>query len=84
RVQPGLALTTAIRQGGDIPNVPKETATLAADYTRPLPEPWDSTLALNATFAFRSDQLDAASGLRSGDVRNLSLRASLEKGPYKV
>jgi outer membrane receptor protein involved in Fe transport len=82
-INPLLALATAVREGGALPNVPRATATFSADYQRHLPQLDDAVLSFDGSFAYRSDQIDPASGLRSSDVRDLSLRASLQKGPYR-
>lgn len=82
KVLAGLAAGTAIRVGGPIPNTPRDTFTVSADYGRDLP--W---YGLRGTFyagySFRDHVYDATTpGLVSGNVEDLTLRAGVKKGNW--
>ncbi len=81
---PLLAATTEVRTGAQLPNVPRGTYSLSANYTRDLPGLWHSVFTLDASYSFRSAQIDPASSLKSGNVNDVSLRAGLTKGPWRA
>lgn len=78
RVNGNLSVGTNIRVGGPMPNVPRTTLTLVADYERDLP--WNDMRAVfYGAYSFRDNQADAATkNLRSGEVNDLTLRAGIE------
>jgi outer membrane receptor protein involved in Fe transport len=80
-----LATGTAIRVGGPVPNTPRTTFTVSADYSRELPW-WNGvTGAAYAAYAYRSKVYDATTkGLASGDVKDLTLRAGIKKDDWKI
>lgn len=80
-----LALGTAIRKGGPVPNVPKSNFTVSADYQRELGMLNGVTGSLYLGYSFRDNQFDATTkGLRSGELNDLTLRAGLSKDNWRV
>ncbi|NWG45048.1 MAG: TonB-dependent receptor [Alphaproteobacteria bacterium] len=82
-VDPALAATTALAEGGPIPNVPESNFTLSANFVRPLPNTSMDGFAY-AAYAYRADQMDAASGLRSDALNDVSLRIGLEGDRWRA
>lgn len=80
-----LAAGTAIRVGGPVPNTPRDTATVSADYSRAYPWWGGVTGTAYAAYSFRSKVYDATTkGLASGDVKDLTLRAGIKKDNWKL
>ena len=80
-----LAAATAVRVGGQLPNVPRANGTISATYTHPMEWFGGSTLDLYAAYAYRDKQLDATTkGLASGSLNDVSLRAGIKKGQYTL
>lgn len=80
-----LSVGTAIQVGGRVPNVPKTTLTLAADYAHELGGLDGVTGTLYAGYSFRDDTIDASTkGLKSGKLDDLTLRAGLKKDPWRI
>lgn len=85
RVVPALAAALpAIRVGKTLPNVPSSNYTLSASYARPLESLNGVTVTAYAGYAFRGSQIDAASGLVSGELEDLTLRIGLEGQSWKL
>lgn len=76
RVVPALstALPT-IAVGKPVPNVPSSNFSIAGDYSRTIMD--GLTASLHASYAKRGSQIDAASGLVSGQLDDLTLRAGV-------
>jgi outer membrane receptor protein involved in Fe transport len=83
KVDAGLAarLPTA-RVGRRIPGVPATTLTFAGTYARPITSSVD--LTLYAGYSLRDRQSDLASGLLTPVLDNLTLRASIEAGRFRL
>ena len=80
-----LSVGTAIRVGGPVPNVPKTTFDVSADYKHPLDWFGGSTGGLYASYAFRDRSYDATTkNLPSGQIQDLTLRASVAKNGWTV
>jgi iron complex outermembrane recepter protein len=78
-----LSVGTAIQVGGPVPNVPKKTLTLAADYERDLGNGLTGTLY--AGYSYRDRTIDASTkNLRSGILNDLTLRAGVKKDAWNV
>lgn len=80
----GAALPT-VNSGEPLPNVPNSTFMAALDYERALPfGEW--TGRAHFSYAMRQDTIDAASGLRSGDLDDMtfSLGVSNERWNAEV
>ena len=78
-----LSVGTAIRVGGPVPNVPRKTVALAADYKRDLGNDMTATLYLG--YAFRDSTYDATTKfLKSGRLDDLTVRAGLQKDAWDV
>ena len=74
RVVPALgAALPTVNVGEPLPNVPNTTFMASADYELDLP--WGELSArTHLSYALREDTIDAASGLRSGDIDDLTFR----------
>jgi iron complex outermembrane receptor protein len=80
-----LSVGTAIRVGGPVPNVPKTTFTVAADYARELEGLSGVTGTFYAGYSHRSPTFDATvKNLKSGNLDDLTLRAGLRKDGWNV
>ena len=80
-----LSVGTAIRVGGPVPNVPKTTLAVSADYKRPLDWFGGVTGDVYAGYAFRDRTYDATTkNLASGQLQDVTLRASLAKNRWTV
>ncbi|MGZ3375138.1 MAG: TonB-dependent receptor [Phenylobacterium sp.] len=80
-----LSTGTAIRVGGPVPNTPRQTYTVSADYAHALPGFDGVTATGYAAYAFRGKVFDATTkGLASGDVEDLTLRAGIAKDAWKI
>ncbi|MFN9925433.1 MAG: TonB-dependent receptor [Phenylobacterium sp.] len=80
------AIARAVRQvkpGQRIPNVPEHNVTLAVDYQRAL-ETWDVTGFFNTSLAYVGTQIDAASGLRTGQIRNLAFNLGVRRENWRA
>ncbi len=78
-----LSVGTAIRVGGHVPNVPKTTLTLAADYARDLGNGLTGTLY--AGYAYRDRTIDATTKrLKSGILNDLTLRAGVKTDAWNL
>ena len=78
-----LSVGTAIRVGGPVPNVPKKTLSLAADYQRDLGNGLTGTLY--AGYSYRDRTIDASTkNLRSGILNDLTLRAGVKKDAWNL
>jgi len=78
-----LSVGTAIRVGGPVPNVPKKTLSLAADYQRDLGNGLTGTLY--AGYSYRDRTIDASTkNLKSGILNDLTLRAGVKKDAWNV
>jgi outer membrane receptor protein involved in Fe transport len=77
KVVPALgAVLPTVNRGEPLPNVPDNNYTLVADYERELP--WgDLTGRAHVMFASRARQIDAASGLRTGELDDLTFRVGV-------
>ena len=76
-----LSVGTAIKVGGPVPNVPRKTLSIAADYERDLGNGLTGTLY--AGYAFRDHTFDATvKNLRSGQLNDLTLRAGVKKDAW--
>jgi outer membrane receptor protein involved in Fe transport len=80
-----LATATAVRVGGQLPNVPRSNATVSADYKHDLPW-WNGVQGnLYVSYAYRDKQDDATTkGLSSGSIDDLTVRAGVRKGPWRA
>ena len=84
-VIPALAVSTAVRVGGQLPNVPRGNATIAADYTHSLQWFGGSTGLLHVAYSYRDKQDDATTkGLSSGSLNDVTIRAGVKKGPVRI
>lgn len=85
RVVPALAAALqTIQVGKPLPNVPSSNYTLSASYSRPLSWLEGVTGTAYAGYAYRGSQIDAASGLISGELEDLTLRVGLESETWKL
>lgn len=85
KVLGALSLGTAIKKGGELPNVPKSNVTVAVDYKHGLDWFGGSTASLYAGYSFRDKQNDATVvGLKSDAISNLNLRAQIRKDRVTV
>lgn len=83
RVVPALGAALAtINVGKPLPNVPSSNFSLAGDYSRTIMD--GLTASLHASYAKRGSQIDAASGLVSGELDDLTLRAGVEGEKWHV
>ncbi len=80
-----LAASTNVRVGGQLPNVPRSNATIAADYQHPI-SAWNGvTGTFYVAYAYRDKQDDATTkGLSSGTLDDLTVRAGLRKAPWRA
>lgn len=83
RVDAGLAarLPTA-RVGRQLPGVPPVTFTVAGTYARPIADGVD--LSLYGAYSFRDRQSDLASGLLTPELDQMTLRAGIDTGRYRI
>ena len=80
-----LAIGTAIKVGGPVPNVPDITYSLAADYNRDLSWFGGVTGNLYAGYAFRDRTWDATTkNLASGQLNDLTLRAGINNDVWTI
>lgn len=70
------------RVGRRIPGVPAATLTFAGTFARSIGG--DATLNLYAAYSMRDRQADLASGLRTPVLDNLTLRAGIETGRFRI
>ena len=85
RVVPALAAALPTTQvGKSMPSVPDSNWTLSADYRRPLPGASNLTFHAFGAYAWRADQIDSASGLKSGEIEDLTLRVGIEGARWRL
>ncbi len=81
-VDPQLAASLATAQNGArLPGVPKQNYSAAAIYHGPLTDSLD--LNLYGAYSFRDRQQDLASGLQSGRLQIVNLRAGVETKMFR-
>ncbi|MBU6406977.1 MAG: TonB-dependent receptor [Alphaproteobacteria bacterium] len=85
RVVPALAASLpTIRVGQPLPNVPDSNYTVSASYARPMEWLGGLTGTFYSAYAWRADQIDAASGLRSGEIGDLTVRLGVEGDRWRL
>lgn len=83
RVVPALSVALpTINVGKPVPNVPSSNYTVAADYSHAVFG--DLLGKLHASYSFRDSQIDAASGLVTGKLDDLTLRAGVEGDHWSI
>ena len=80
-----LSLGTAIRVGGPVPNVPKTTFNLAADFKREIPGMSGAVGNIYVGYYNRSHTFDATvKNLKSGQLDDLTVRAGVSKDKWSA
>lgn len=79
-----LSAATAIDPGERMPNVPGRNYTISADYERDVSLLGGSVFSLYGGYAYRDEQIDATTGARSGELNDLTLRAGIERGNWRL
>lgn len=72
-----------LHNGVQVPNVPKNNASLMVSYTRPL-NYHDLTFVGDAIYTYRAKESDLSTGRVSGTLNILSFEAGVQKDPYRV
>jgi outer membrane receptor protein involved in Fe transport len=85
KVVPALAAALPTTQvGKPLPSVPNSNWSLSFDYRRPLPGASDLNFHVFSGYSWRADQIDAASGLKSGEIEDLTLRVGIEGARWRL
>lgn len=85
KVVPALStLLPTIAVGKAVPNVPESYMTLSANYAAPQAWLGGRTGTAYVGYSFRDDQFDATTGLVSGTLNDLTLRAGIAGEAWKV
>ena len=72
-----------LHNGVQVPNVPKNNASLMVNYTRPL-NYHDLTFVGDAIYTYRAKESDLSTGRVSGTLNILSLEGGVQKDAYRV
>lgn len=85
RVVPALAAgLPTIQVGRPLPNVPDSNYAVNVNYARPLEWLGGLTGTFYSAYAWRASQIDAASGLRSGEIGDLTIRLGVEGDRWRL
>ncbi|TRW14937.1 TonB-dependent receptor [Glacieibacterium frigidum] len=76
-----VAINPLAAPGSRIPNVPKSSVQVSANYAHDLTA-WDAKGFINGSYSFRNTQLDS-SGLESDELNEFKLRAGISKAGWK-
>lgn len=80
-----LAVGTAIRKGGKVPNVPDMSLTVSADYKRELAALGGVTGTFYLGYSFRDDVIDATvKNLKAGELNDLTVRMGVQKDNWRL